>query len=46
MMGDFHGTTHSSHTTAFRPKLWPWLIAKEWAKSLIDLLLPQVQDIP
>ena len=46
VMGEVHGTTHSSHTTTLRPNLWPWLIAKEKAKSLVDLLLPQVQGVP
>ena len=46
VMGDFNGTTHSSHTTTPRSNLWPWLIAKEKAKSLVDLLLPQVQGVP
>ena len=46
VMGDFNGTTHSSHTTTLNHNLWLWLIAKEKAKSLVDLLLPQVQGIP
>ena len=46
VMGDFNGNTHSSHTTTLCPNLWPWLIAKDKAKSLVDLLLPQVQGVP
>ena len=46
VIGDFNGTTHFSHTTTLRPNLWPWLIAKGKAKSLVDLLLPQVQGVP
>ena len=46
IMGDFNGTTHSSHATTLRPNLWPWLIAKEKAKSLVNLPLPHVQGVP
>ena len=46
MMGDFNGTTHSSHTTTLRLNLWPCLIAKGKAQSFVDLLLPQVQGTP
>ena len=46
VMGDFNGTSQSSHTTTFCGNLWLWLIAKEEAKSLVDLLHSQVQGIP
>ena len=29
LLGDYNGVTQSGHTTALRPNLWPWLIAKE-----------------
>ena len=38
--GDYNGVTQSGHTTALRPNLWPWLIAKERSRALSDLLAP------
>ena len=46
MLGDFNGTTHSSHATTLTTNLWPWLIAKEKSGVLTDLLLPHTTSVP
>ena len=45
ILGDYNAVTHASHTTALRAPLWPWLIAKERASSLSDLLVPEVHPV-
>ena len=46
LLGDFNGTTHSSHATTLTTNLWPWLIAKEKSGVLTDLLLPHTATVP
>ena len=46
LLGDFNGTTHSSHATTLTTNLWPWLIAKEKSGVLTDLLLPHKTSVP
>ena len=45
-MGDFNAVTQSEHTTALKPNLWPWLIARERSGAATDLLLPSSQSVP
>ena len=37
ILGDYNAVTHPSHTTALRAPMWPWLVAKERAGTLVDL---------
>ena len=46
LLGEFNGTTHSSHATTLTSNLWPWLIAKEKCGVLTDLLLPHTASVP
>ena len=46
LLGDFSGTTHSSHATTLTTNLWLWLIAKEKSGVLTDLLLPHTTSLP
>ena len=46
ILGDYNAVTHTSHTTALRAPLWPWLIAKERAGALYDLLVPHQTSTP
>ena len=46
ILGDYNAVTHSSHTTALRPNIWPWLVAKERSSALTDLLTPHCTSTP
>ena len=46
LLGDYNGVTQSGHTTALRPNLWPWPIAKERSRALSDLLAPHCHSTP
>ena len=46
ILGDYNAVTRTGHTTALRAPLWPWLIAKERAGSLSDLLIPHQTCTP
>ena len=46
VLGDYNAVTHASHTTALCAPLWWWLIAKDGAGSLSDLLVPHQTPTP
>ena len=46
ILGDYNAVTHPSHTTALRAPMWPWLVAKERAGTLVDLLTPHHDSVP
>ena len=46
ILGDFNAVTHTTHTTAIRPNMWPWLVAKEKSGRLADLVLPHHSEVP
>ena len=45
IMGDFNAVTQAQHTTALKPNLWPWAIARERSGAATDLLLPYSQFV-
>ena len=46
ILGDYNAVTHPSHTTALRAPMWPWLVAKERASTLVDLITPHRDSVP
>ena len=46
LLGDLNAVTEASHTTALKPNIWPWLVAKERSSALSDLLLPHSPHTP
>ena len=46
LLRDFNAVTEASHTTALKPNIWPWLVAKERSSAPSDLLLPHSPHTP
>ena len=46
ILGDYNAVTHPNHTTALRAPIWPWLVAKKRANTLVDLLTPHHDSVP
>ena len=45
-LGDYNAVMHPNHTTALKAPIWPWLVARERAGTLTDLLIPHQSSIP
>ena len=43
---DYNAVTHPNHTTALKAPIWPWVVARERAGTLTDLLIPHQSSIP